>query len=476
MIAAVGLLPLLVNGDPGKTAFVHLFEWKWNDVAQECEEFLGPMGFGAVQTSPQMEHIQGSQWWTRYQPVSYQTISRSGTEDEFRKMVSRCKQVGVDVIADPVPNHMAGGSGTGVGGSTYGARSYPNAGPSGYSPDDFHHNQNDVQHNCQVSNYNDKNNVQLCDLVGLPDINTGANYPQTQLANYLNNLTAMGVAGFRVDAAKHQDATHVGQYLQMAGSPWVFQEVIWGANEAVQPEMYTGNGRVTEFRWANQVGGAFKNYDLSGLGNIPNNYLSSSQAVNFLDNHDTQRGGAPITYKDGDKYRIANYFMLAHPYGYPKVMSSYYFNDHDQGPPSTPVHSSGNVACFMGQPWVCEHRWIGVGEMVGFRNTVGNENIANWHTESKGQLSFSRGDKGFVAFNVDSSAWESTVPTGMNPGTYCDVTQGLNPCVKVLVNQDGTIKLDLKPTSALAIHANARPSGAKERFNSTFEAGDTEVA
>ena len=32
-----------------------------------------------------------------------------------------------------------------------------------------------------------------------------------------------------------------------------------------------------------------------------------------IDNHDTQRGDAPLTYKDGDVYRFANVFMLAYP-------------------------------------------------------------------------------------------------------------------------------------------------------------------
>lgn len=34
---------------PGRTGIVHLFEWKWKDVAAECENFLAPKGFGAVQ-------------------------------------------------------------------------------------------------------------------------------------------------------------------------------------------------------------------------------------------------------------------------------------------------------------------------------------------------------------------------------------------------------------------------------------------
>lgn len=36
-----------VNGT--RQAIVHLFEWRWDDIASECEEFLGPAGFKAVQ-------------------------------------------------------------------------------------------------------------------------------------------------------------------------------------------------------------------------------------------------------------------------------------------------------------------------------------------------------------------------------------------------------------------------------------------
>ena len=59
---------------------VHLFEWKWKDIANECEEYLGPKGFCAVQVSPPMEHIQGMdiiywvEWhisWQKYQEISW---------------------------------------------------------------------------------------------------------------------------------------------------------------------------------------------------------------------------------------------------------------------------------------------------------------------------------------------------------------------------------------------------------------------
>lgn len=55
-IVALALL-VGINGQfdtnqlPGRSVIVHLFEWTWRDVANECETFLGPNGFGGVQVS-----------------------------------------------------------------------------------------------------------------------------------------------------------------------------------------------------------------------------------------------------------------------------------------------------------------------------------------------------------------------------------------------------------------------------------------
>jgi alpha-amylase len=35
----------------GRSAIVHLFEWKFHDIADECERFLAPYGFAGVQAS-----------------------------------------------------------------------------------------------------------------------------------------------------------------------------------------------------------------------------------------------------------------------------------------------------------------------------------------------------------------------------------------------------------------------------------------
>ncbi len=51
----------VASAPPPRTTFVHLFEWKWSDIEQECVNFLGPKGFSAVQVSPPNEHIDHKQ-------------------------------------------------------------------------------------------------------------------------------------------------------------------------------------------------------------------------------------------------------------------------------------------------------------------------------------------------------------------------------------------------------------------------------
>ena len=50
---------------------VQMFQWSWDSIASECTDFLGPAGYGYVQTSPPQETITGSQWWVDYQVRLY---------------------------------------------------------------------------------------------------------------------------------------------------------------------------------------------------------------------------------------------------------------------------------------------------------------------------------------------------------------------------------------------------------------------
>lgn len=51
LLAVVGLCGAQYdpNTQFGRTSIVHLFEWRWADIALECERYLAPYGFGGVQ-------------------------------------------------------------------------------------------------------------------------------------------------------------------------------------------------------------------------------------------------------------------------------------------------------------------------------------------------------------------------------------------------------------------------------------------
>lgn len=48
-LVCCGLATKNPNFRENRTVMVHLFEWKWKDIALECERFLGPKGFAGVQ-------------------------------------------------------------------------------------------------------------------------------------------------------------------------------------------------------------------------------------------------------------------------------------------------------------------------------------------------------------------------------------------------------------------------------------------
>lgn len=465
-----------------RTVFVHLFEWKWEDVAQECESFLGPKGFSAVQISPPNEHAviakQDYPWWQRYQPVSYQIKSRSGDRAQFANMVERCRAAGVDIYADAVINHMSGElSGKGSAGSTFTKYHYPGL----YETRDFHSCRQNIQ------NYRNHEQVTNCELSGLPDLKTGSSYVRNRIAEYLIDLVNLGVAGFRIDAAKHINTKELGAILSQVqrfatSQPYIMQEVIDPGTEAVRKSEYYSHGDVYEFEYGRLVGAKFlglEGQNLSQLETLGEGWglAPNDKAIVFIDNHDKQRGhgggGTYLTYKDGKLYELANVFMLAHPYGYPDLMSSYKFSNSDQGPPADAngnthsVHHNGEVSCF--EEWQCEHRWQAIANMVSFRNHTSAKPLTHWWSNGANQIAFGRRGKGFVAINRESTPLNHTFQTDMAPGTYCNVIEGeLNAegtgCTAtganatITVDRHKQITLSVNGMSAIAIHAGSKIS------------------
>jgi alpha-amylase len=493
----------------GGVAFVQLFEWKWTDVARECETYLGPRGFTAVQISPPNEHAwitsgDGAPypWWMRYQPVSYSLErSRGGTRAELADMIRRCRAAGVAIYADAVINHMTAGAGTtsSEGEHPWGVECYPGV---PYAPGDFHAT-------CSITNYYSEANVQRCELLGLQDLDTGSDYVRGKLADYLVDLYDLGVRGFRIDAAKHISPADLGAIVdaveaRTAARPFWFLEVLGAPGEAVQPADYSSIGgglaTITELQYGAALfhsfgGGGRALADLRTFG-APGALMPSSRAVAFTDNHDKQRGhaggGGYLTYHDGVTYELANVFMLAWPYGYPVVMSSYAFTadtafDRSYGPPFDPDTGATRgpwdggaaaPACFDQSRggWVCEHRFRAIGNMVAFRAaTMADWLVTDWWDDGGDQIAFGRGASGFVVINAEPAPLARAFQTSLPAGRYCDVISGdFTPaaggggggtCTGAVITVDaaGAASITVAGPGAAAIHAGARLDGDQVR-------------
>jgi alpha-amylase len=316
--------------------------------------------------------------------------------------------------------------------------------------DDFHHcGRYDDD---RIRNYQDLWEIQNCQLGTLDDLNTGKPSVQKKLAAYLNDLVSLGVAGFRMDAVKHIAHDEVHAILQLVdGDPFVFQEVIDPGSEPIDATDYIKNGMVTEFKYPRVIVEAFENGNLNALTDFWSQpgWLPVDQAIVFVDNHDLQRGHAGgtviVNYKDGARYDLAVVFMLAYPYGYPLVMSSYQFDDHEQGPPASSPHNDSS-GC--GHEWVCEHRRDAIANMVGFRKAVGDAAVVNWQIVDETILTFGRGDKGHIVINTGEQLVNLELQTNLPVGRYRDLISG---SAVISVDDNGLINVLLKPMSAIAI-------------------------
>ncbi|EJD37603.1 alpha-amylase-domain-containing protein [Auricularia subglabra TFB-10046 SS5] len=445
-----------------------MFGWNWDSIAQECTQFLGPAGYGAIQISPPQETVTGDQWWTDYQPVSYKLEGKRGTREQLATMIDACHRVGVKVYADAVINHMTGSdAGMGTAGSSYEHYNYPGI----YTTDSFHHC--GLAPGDNIADYDNRQQVQTCQLVNLADLATDTPNVQASIAAYLSDLLSLGIDGFRVDAAKHIAATDISAILaRVSPAPsYITQEVIFGLGEPITPNEYIDNGNVQEFRYTSTLRDAFSGVSagiaqLLDEGVIPGaGWLASGDANVFVANHDTERNSESLSIlSPSDTYKLAHVFMLAHPYGTPTVLSSYEFNDTDAGAPNGAVGSCFGEGGVNG--WLCQHRFPPIAGLTAFRFAVSGA-VQNVQKGTAQQVAFARGATGFVALNNEDAVWSGAFSTGLPQGNYCNVFDGARnstgDCALgiVAVDAEGYAALNVPPRAAVAIYVGAEaPAGS----------------
>ncbi len=478
--------PKLSSPDPGVMA--NLFEWNWKSVAGECTDVLGPAGYGGVQVAPPQDSVKRTElgdgsdtilhpWWEVYQPVDYRLTSRMGSEAEFKAMVKTCRQAGVKVYVDAVINHMTGQGDTSYGGRTFERYAYDNLGVrrnTDWTNSDFHKFSGDCPSATGgIEDFNNLAQVRNCELVGLSDLRTDTPEVRKTLAAYLNKLLRYGVSGFRVDAAKHVgqddlDAIYSRLHNTVDGTrPLWALEVFGGGPGILSPQAFTTSGKVLGLDGVKQIRDAFKSYPDAHVGSIAtlkvfgagSGLTPSNKTWSFVQNHDTERNGDALNYKDGARNILATQWLLASGYGSPQVYAGFTFTTKDDSPPATEDGMITDTEC--AAAWSCIDRNAGVVGMVGWYNYVGKAKQQNWWDDGQNVIAFGRGPKGWVAFNNGAAVKKITVQTGMTAGIYCDVVHGKkagDSCTgpTITVRDNGKAAVKVGATDAVAIRADGR--------------------
>jgi alpha-amylase len=432
-------------------------------VANECTTVLGPAGYGSVQVAPPEDSLAIPQfWYDVYQPADYNLNSRMGNAAQFRAMVATCRAAGVRVLVDAVINHTAGGAGTSYGGYTFTKYNHPGL----YSYNDYHHYPVDCpQPDGTIHDFNNYVEVTKCELLGLADLRTESDSVRNTIAGYLNTLIDDGVSGFRVDAAKHIGQTDLAAIESRLHAtvdgvpPYMALEVALGSSGQLAPSAFLGQGSVLGFDFAYYLKSQFKG-SITGLKSIGagGSWLPPDKELVFVENHDSERDGSTLNYKDGAKNILATEFMLAWNYGTPQVYASFDWSGTGDPPPSDAQGYVRPTTC--GSGWTCTDRVPGVVNMVGWHNLVVGQPVSNWYDDGSNLIAFSRGAKGWIAINNESSPQTHTFATGLPAGTYCDVIHTAAPATScpgqtVTVDVQGNATVTVPPEDAVAIRATS---------------------
>ncbi|MFZ3555597.1 alpha-amylase [Streptomyces sp. BH055] len=431
------------TGTPNGDVIANLWQWNWASVAKECTNTLDPAGYGAVQVAPPQESLkQGDYfWWDVYQPYSYKLDSRFGSASDFKSMVDTCHSAGIEVYTDAVINHTSAQPGTGYAGTTISNK---------YDTPDYDPADSD---DCTktISNWSDQHEVQHCELLGLPDLDTSEAGVREKITGFLNKQIDLGVDGFRVDAAKHIET---GDLKAIVGAlhtttsgdaPYITQEVYPGTPPATGD--YYGNGDVLDFTYASAMKSQFGGGDIANLSSFGSSWGLADEANSntFVTNHDTERNGDTLSYKDGATATLANVFQLARGYGRPSVYAAWKFDKSDQAPPNDGSGMVTGTDC--SGAWSCLDRDKAITGMVGWHNAAAGKAVTDWQSPGSNVIGFGRGDVGFVAINNSSSASTHTYTTSLADGTYDNVVGEGSVTVS-----GGKVELTVPAKGAVAFH------------------------
>lgn len=424
------------RGERGSN-IVHLFNYPFKTIIKELPD-LDKTGFNYIQISPPNLTKGDSTWYNRYQPLDYRVIDGPlGTEEELKDLITQANKYKIGIIADVVFNHMADL------GKDFDLSYPPAQAKEKYKVDELFSAQDFHPAFC-IKDYNDPEQVRngrLCDVnapSGLPDLDPNDHVIDAQ-RQYLKRLLDLGVKGFRFDAIKHFEPSHVKLLVDnLPSNILIFGEIITSRSNwdrDLTPYMSsTPKLGYMDFILNEALRNSFGfNGNLANLVEPEKSRrsLDSERSVTFTVNHD-------IPQND-----IFNSMIMD-----PKDEELAYVYIFSRGEGFTHTYSDlGKADRLKFDRWKQAHRSPLIKTLVSFRNRLESKKTTYPYSD-KCHLVINRESVGVALINKCGEPWMASVSDNFQ-GSYRDLLTNTS-----FSSNEGTIELEVPPRSARLLLRN----------------------
>lgn len=443
--ATLATLPLSakdrVTHNPNHTnteSILHVWSWNFPTIADNMKQ-IADAGFTMIQTSPVQEcynpdgsskkifddNVSEGNWYYYYQPTDWKIGNQIvGSRDQMKVMMDSAAKYNIKVIVDVLPNHTAFDV------DAVSEDFYKAVG----GRDKMFHSQG-LQ---SVKDYNDRLQCTLWGSGGLPDVNTENPDFQKYYMEFVNDLLALGVRGFRYDTAKHigvhsdpvdtASGVKENDFWDVATGRkavkgirlavpydelFVYGEVLQDRNvpEAEYAEYFgqTASGYGHVLREALEKG------SINGMDLVNWHHTSAPEYLTtWVESHDTYANAHESAHLTDEQIRAGWVFLTARQNGVPLFFSRPMGSTRQQYWGDNILGARGNDEFF--HPEV-----IAVNK---FRTAMDGQKEDLQFSDNGQVIVVNRGNKGAAVININEASNFVNLPTGLPDGTYHDVVYG----------------------------------------------------
>lgn len=416
---------------------LHAWSWNFPTIAENMKQ-IAEAGFTMVQTSPVQacfspeggnkkifDENEGS-WYHYYQPTDW-TIGNNivGSRDQMKEMMDSANKYGIRIIVDVLPNHTAFDVNA-VSKNFYKA--------VGGRKKMFH--TNGLQ---GIRDYNDRTQCTLEGCGGLPDVNTENPKFQKYYMQFVNDLLALGVRGFRYDTAKHigvhsdpvdkEAGVKVNDFWDVAtgrkavkgvklalpyDSLFVYGEVLQDRN--VPEAEYADYFGQTASSYGHVLRQALQNRSAKGIDLVKWYHSAAPEYLTtWVESHDTYCNAHESAGLTDAQIRTGWVFLTARQNGTPLFYSRPMNSTRENYWGDNILGARGNDEFFHPEVVAVNH----------FRAAMAGEKEGIQISKNGEVLMVNRGNKGVAIVNISDKANALELPTTLADGVYKDKVNSL---------------------------------------------------